>query len=216
MLNSTRQRRKEARPQELLGAAMSLFIEKGFAATRIEEVAQAAGVSKGTLYLYYPSKEDLLKAVIRESLSSSIAAGRAILEQFTGPTAELVRLALNLWWERVGLTPASGICKLVMAEARNFPEMAEFFVAEVVDPGNALLEAVIQRGIDRGEFRQVSTEYTAKVMSAAMQFVTVHLNSIGACPGCTRIDPQRFIDTMADLVLHGLERPTATPAAPAP
>src|SRR5690349_24617191 len=70
-----RQRRKEARPQELLDAALELFVEKGFAATRSEEVAARAGVAKGTLYLYYPSKEDLLKAVVRENLSAIISEG---------------------------------------------------------------------------------------------------------------------------------------------
>ncbi|HSW27014.1 MAG TPA: helix-turn-helix domain-containing protein, partial [Burkholderiaceae bacterium] len=80
-----RRRQKEARPQQLLDAALMLFVEKGFAATRAEEVAQRAGVSKGTLYLYYPSKEELLKAVIREHLSSRIAAGAALADKHRGP-----------------------------------------------------------------------------------------------------------------------------------
>src|SRR5688572_32334637 len=93
-----RQRRKDARPAELLDAALALFVEKGFAATRAEEVAQRAGVSKGTLYLYYPSKEELLKAVIREQLSSRIAAGAAEAERHRGPAAELLREVFSRWW----------------------------------------------------------------------------------------------------------------------
>ena len=79
-----RHRRKETRPQELLQAALELFVEKGFAATRAEEVAHQAGVSKGTLYLYYPSKEELFKAVVRHNVVSLIAQGREMVEQFEG------------------------------------------------------------------------------------------------------------------------------------
>src|SRR5882762_2449750 len=118
----TRQRRKEARPQELLGAALELFVEKGFAATKTEEVAERAGVSKGTLYLYYPSKEELLKAVIRQNLSQLIAEGSGMADEFEGPTSELLACLMQAWWERVGNTPAGGIHKIMMSEVRNFPE----------------------------------------------------------------------------------------------
>src|SRR5215216_2588672 len=93
-----RQRRKEARPQELLDAALELFVEKGFAATRSEEVAARAGVAKGTLYLYYPSKEDLLKAVVRENLSALIAEAASIAGSFEGTTQELLVLLMQTWW----------------------------------------------------------------------------------------------------------------------
>src|SRR3954467_10375737 len=109
-----RERRKEARPGELLDAALDLFVEKGFAATRSEEVASRAGVSKGTLYLYYPSKEELLKAVIRHNVASQIAEGIEIVRGFEGGSADLLAHVLRLWWERVGETPASGILKLMM------------------------------------------------------------------------------------------------------
>src|SRR5690242_7509647 len=105
----TRQRRKEARPQELLDAALALFVEKGFAATRSDEVAVRAGVSKGTLYLYYPSKEELLKAVIQQNYSGLIAEGAGIVDNFEGPTAELLAMLMRMWWTRVGSSPAGGI-----------------------------------------------------------------------------------------------------------
>src|SRR5215218_8282565 len=94
---ATRQRRKEARPQELLEAALALFVEKGFAATRAEEVAQRAGVSKGTLYLYYPSKEELFKAVVRQSLAALIAEGMELVQQHEGNSSSLLELLLNTW-----------------------------------------------------------------------------------------------------------------------
>jgi len=113
-----RQRRKEARPQELLEAALALFVEKGFAATRTEEVARQAGVSKGTLYLYYPSKEELFKAVVRHNLSSLIAEGAELAAQFEGSSSDLLSQLMQTWWQRIGNTPAAGIHKIVLAEVR--------------------------------------------------------------------------------------------------
>ena len=151
-----RQRRKEARPKELLDAALDLFVEKGFAATRSEEVASRAGVSKGTLYLYYPSKEELLKEVIRHNVVNQIAEGMEIVRAFEGSASELLAYVLHLWWERVGETRASGILKLMMSEVRNFPEIAQFWVDEVTSPADRMIAEIVQRGIDSGEFRQVN------------------------------------------------------------
>jgi AcrR family transcriptional regulator len=157
-LNTARRRRKEARPQELLDAALALFVEKGFAATRAEEVAQRAGVSKGTLYLYYPSKEELLKAVIAQHLSEQIAAGAAEAERFDGSCADLLGQVLTRWWVQVLASPASGIFKLMITEVRNFPEIADYYRSEVVDPAMQLVGGIVQRGIDQGEFNDVDVE----------------------------------------------------------
>ena len=121
-----RERRKEARPGELLDAALSLFVEKGFAATRVEEVAARAGVSKGTLFLYFPSKEELFKAVVRETIAGRFTEWN---EEFERRSSGEQRRAgalhcMHSWWERIGMTPASGISKLVMSEAGMFPEIA--------------------------------------------------------------------------------------------
>ena len=111
------ERRKDARPQELLAAALDLFVERGFAATRLEDVARRAGVSKGTLYLYYANKEELFKAVVRDSIVPAIGDAEDTIAVYDGHSSELLRAILFGWWERVGGTKASGIVKLVMAEA---------------------------------------------------------------------------------------------------
>jgi len=203
----TRQRRKEARPQELLDAALELFVEKGFAATRSEEVAQRAGVSKGTLYLYYPSKEELFKAVVRQTLSSLIAEGFELAGQFEGSSSDLLALLLQTWWERVGDTPAAGIHKVVIAEVRNFPELAQFYADEVITPGHQLFIDCLQRGIDRGEFRAVPLKEAAHALIAPMIFMALCRFSFGACatPGNDQIDPVAMLRTHLDLVLRGLE-----------
>jgi AcrR family transcriptional regulator len=202
----TRQRRKEARPQELLNAALDLFVEKGFSAARSDEVAARAGVSKGTLYLYFPSKEELFKAVIRSNVSVLIAQGQAIADQFVGSSAELLRLLLHTWWQRVGDTPAGGIFKIIIAEVRNFPELAQFYTDEVVIPAHRLLSGTLQRGIDRGEFRRVPLHEATHVLITPLLFMTLHKHSIGACSAMRpEIDPVRLIDTQIDLILHGLQ-----------
>ena len=146
-----RERRKEARPGELLDAALTLFVEKGFAATRVEEVAAAAGVSKGTLFLYFPSKEELFKAVVRETIAGRFGEWNEELDAFEGSSAELLRYCMQAWWERIGMTAASGITKLVMSEAGSFPEIAAFYTQAVIEPGNALVRSILERGVRRGD-----------------------------------------------------------------
>jgi AcrR family transcriptional regulator len=206
----SRQRRKEARPQELLEAALDLFVEKGYAATRSEEVAIRAGVSKGTLYLYYPSKEDLLKEVVRHNVVNQITEGIDLIRQFEGNTAELLAMVLRLWWERVGETRASGILKLMMSEARNFPEIAQFYVDEVIEPSHAMLEEMVQRGIDRGEFRPVIVNDVVHALITPLLFLVMNKHSLGACSVGSMLDPKPIIEAQIDLVLHGLQTPART------
>ena len=203
-----RQRRKQTRPQELLDAALTLFVEKGFAVTRAEEVARAAGVSKGTLYLYYPSKEELFKAVVRHNLSSLIAEGMGLLEQHQGSSSELLVCLMTTWWERVGSTPAAGIHKVVLSEVRNFPELADFYSTEVIEPGEFLFSTVVQRGIDSGEFRPVPVREVAHALMAPMILLSLHRHSFGACqPPCAAapVDALALMHTHLDLALRGLQ-----------
>lgn len=205
--SGARQRRKQARPQELLDAALELFVEKGYAATRTDEVAQRAGVSKGTLYLYYPSKEELFKAVVRHNLSSLIAEGEELAGAFAGSSSDLLATLMRIWWERVGSTSAAGIHKIVLAEVRNFPEMAQFYTDEVIIPADRLFSGCVARGIEQGEFRAMPVHEVAHALIAPLIFMAVHRHSFGACPvhGGVDIEPCMMLQTHLDLVLRGLE-----------
>jgi TetR/AcrR family transcriptional regulator len=206
-----RERRKEARPGELLAAALDLFVEKGFAATRAEEVAQRAGVSKGTLFLYFPSKEELFKAVVREHIGGTIRAAFSELDSFPGSSSEMIHFLMTQWWQRYGNTKASGISKLMMSESNNFPELALFYQQEVIIPGHQLIEKVIQRGINSGEFRQVDVEYAVFSMLAPIMFLIMWKHSMsGCCPSGEKIEPERYLKTQADIVAHGLRNPAFT------
>ena len=203
----TRQRRKLERPQELLDAALELFVEKGFAATRAEEVAARAGVSKGTLYLYYPSKEELFKAVVRENIANKFPAWQEEFATFEGSSSDMLRYALVSWWERIGKTRVSGITKLVMSEAQNFPEIAAFYQEEVIKPGNAMIRSILERGVQSGEFRDMDLEQAVHIIVAPMIFLMMWKHSMGACAASAEIvDPERFIHMQVDVLLHGIDR----------
>jgi TetR/AcrR family transcriptional regulator len=209
-----RERRKEARPGELLDAALDLFVEKGFAATRAEEVAARAGVSKGTLFLYFQSKEELFKAVVRENISGRFTEWRAELETFEGTTSELLAYCMNSWWERVGLTRASGLTKLMMSEAKNFPDIAAFYQQEVIMPGHSLIRSILQRGVDRGEFRPMDLDYAVYVVIAPMIFLILSRHSGGVCLSSEiDLDPQKYIAFQVETILNGISAPAVAAAA---
>ena len=198
-----RERRKQARPQELLDAALTLFVEKGFAATKVEDVAGLAGVSKGTLFLYFSSKEDLFKAVIRSNLADHFPVWNQEFTDFTGTTAEMVDYAMQSWWKRIGNTTASGITKLVTSEASNFPDVVQFYEAEVMRPGHALFQKILQRGIDQGEFKTFDTDSAVYSLVAVIVFLSMWKHSLSPCCTTSMLDPVIFLRNHVDALMHG-------------
>lgn len=206
--HNKRERRKEARPGELLQAALELFVEKGYAATRAEEVATRAGVSKGTLFLYFSSKEDLFKAVIQSNLSRHLMAWNQEFEGFEGSSADMLTYGLTSWWTQIGSTLAGGITKLVMSEARNFPEIASFYEREVVKPGQHLIERILQRGIDRGEFRPMDVHHACMSLVCAMMYLMMWKHALGPCSATSpSFDPETFLLTHLNTMLNGFRHP---------
>jgi len=200
------ERRKDARPGEILDAALELFVEKGFAATRLEDIAQRAGVSKGTVYLYFDSKEELFKAVIRSGIVRAIEEAEQMVAAFPGSSADLLRQLYNAWWQTIGSRKLSGIPKLMISEAQNFPELARFYNAEVIQRGSQLFGRTIQRGIDRGEFRHVNVDYTVRAMVAPliMRAILEHSFLRCGCAGPEDFDAPAYFEHTLGLVLDGL------------
>lgn len=151
-------RRKDARRPEIMAAAVELFTERGFAATRLEDVAKRAGVSKGTLYLYFANKEDLFKSLVRELLVVNLAELEELVHSHTGPSFEILERMLAVIGQRIIDTPAVMLPKLMIAEAANFPDLATFYVEEVVQRAMRIVAQVSARGIARGEFRPLPFE----------------------------------------------------------
>jgi len=196
-------RRKEARPEEITAAALELFVERGFAATRLEDVATRAGVSKGTLYLYFANKEDLFKAVVREGLVSPIAEMKGFVAQYPGSSFELLRMLILGWWEKVGATRMSGIPKLLLGESGNFPELVRFYLAEVVEPGHEVMKAIVRRGIERGEFRNVNPEDAALLIAAPLLQMMLWRSALEP-QSARKMDTARHLEAHMDMLRHGL------------
>jgi len=204
-------RRKEARPQELLSAALDLFVERGYVATRLDDIARNAGVSKGTLYLYFTNKEDLFKAVVRENVVPVLGEAEETIGRFEGSSADLFRDIMMCWWERIGNTKLSGLTKLMMAESGNFPDVARFYHEEVVSRGNALVIRMLERGIERGEFRPIDVEQAMNVIVAPVVMLMLWNHSFNACR-LEPLNPQDYLNCFIDLILRGLlVKPDATP-----
>ena len=201
-----RERRKEARPGELLDAALSLFVSKGFSATKVEDVAASAGVSKGTLFLYFSSKEDLFKAVIRANLADHFPAWNQEFEEFQGTTPAMLEYAMVSWWQRIGSTDASGITKLVMSEANNFPEVVQFYDQEVIRPGHELFQRILQRGIDSGEFVVFNTEQAVHSLVSAILYVTMCKHALACNASHNTLNPETFLRNHVDLMVQAWRR----------
>lgn len=203
---AVRQRRKEARPHELLAAALEVFVEKGFATSRSEEVAARAGVSKGTLYLYYPSKEELLKAVIRHYLGEEVRAGALEVARHEDAEPAVLFGVLADWWQRVYDSPASGVFKLIMTEARNFPDISAFYLSEVIDPGSRLIGQMLERGVQRGRLRPMDIDSVTHSIILPMVMLCLHKHAVGTCMQLPQrsFEPARFIRDHIALVLRGV------------
>src|SRR6059036_1399303 len=188
-------RRKHARPEEILAAALATFVERGYASAKLEDVARRAGVTKGTVYLYFESKEALFKAVVRETIVPVIAQGEALARSFTGSARELLEQLVREYWRLVGETALAGIPKLMMAEAATFPELTRFYYDEVVARGHRLMAGVIERGVKNGEFRPVDVMLAAKLaMSPLMHAAVVRRAFVSCMPEGFNV--QKYLDTL--------------------
>lgn len=148
-----RRRNKAARPAELIDAAIDVFARKGYAAARMEDVARRAGVAKGTVYVYYKDKEALFQAAVRHLIGPAIASAEHAVDDFKGPTDQLLRLLIGTVYQRIVNSRAPALLRLLIAEAGRFPELADFYHREVLSRGLAAMKRVLARGIERGEFR---------------------------------------------------------------
>ena len=176
--NSRWRRRKESRPGEIIEAALELFVANGFSATRLDEVAKLAGVSKGTVYLYFDSKEDLFRAVVQQIIIPEIEKAEQQASRFQGNQRELLTLLISNWWNVIGKTRLAGIPKLMISEASNFPELAEFYLEKVVTRARNIIKNSIVAGIEQGEFIPSDPIVTTRLLMAPMLFAVIWEKSL--------------------------------------
>ena len=195
-------RRKTARPAEILSAALASFAERGFAATRLEDVAARAGVTKGTLYLYFDNKEELFKAVVRQELVPNLERAEAMVAGSAAPSLDLLEQLVRSFARIIG-SPLGAIPKLVLTEAGNFPDLARFYRDAVVERGKALFRKVIERGVAAGEIRPVDIENAVTCVVAPLLLAALWRHSFERHAG-RDLDLDALCRAELDLLRRGL------------
>ena len=200
-------RRKTARPSEIVAAALDVFAEKGFAAARLDEIAARAGVSKGALYLYFETKEELFRAVVTEAVTPNLQAVRVMAEAWTGRFADLAPLILGRLAQIASTSRIPAVAKTVIGESRNFPDLAKVWHDNVVSQGLGLITGLIARAQGTGEIRPGDPRLYAISLAGPMVagFIWREVfEPVGAEP----IDVARLAEQHARTVLHGMLVPT--------
>ncbi len=197
------QRRAEDRPREICAAALEVFAEKGFAAAKLDEIARRAGVSKGTLYLYFKDKEELFRAVVRDTVAPNIEAVREAVLAADLPFAQIVPMFLARFAEVANRLPVGAVAKMVIGESRNFPELAKVWHDQVASRALAMLSGLIEKAQARGEVRAGDPRLHAFTLMGPMLMGVIYretLQPVGGAP----LDIEALARQHAETVLAGL------------
>jgi AcrR family transcriptional regulator len=196
-------RRKEARPQEILEAALSVFAEKGLSAARMDDIAARAGVTKGTIYLYFPSKNDVFKALLSSHITERLKTIGAMVDGFDGPTPQLIATIIRFAGNVLVNSENVVLPKIVIAEITKFPELLRFYREEVIERGLGLWEAILKRGVLRGEFRPIPVAHVARLCVAPLLFAAIWRTTFAELDK-DPYDVNALIETHIDVLLKGL------------
>ena len=196
-------RRKQARPGEILDAALGVFAEKGFAAARMEDIAARAGVTKGTIYLYFPSKEDVFKTLAREHVGSTIADAVEQAKGYQGSVRDFLAMIFAIMAAKLEQDHVAIFPKIIIAESGNFPELARFWRTEVIDKAMGMASSIIAKGIARGEIRDVNPDYVARSCMSAMLMCLIW-RAVFASTDDVPFDFKKFLAAHLDIVMRGL------------
>ncbi|HVL18826.1 MAG TPA: TetR/AcrR family transcriptional regulator [Gemmatimonadales bacterium] len=201
------QRRPDARPEEILEAAKHVFGESGYAGTKLEDVARRAGVSKGTLYLYFDSKEALFREMVRAKVVTALAHAEETVRTFDGSSRELLVILVSSMYRRLRDDGMARVGRVVQAELPSFPELAQFYFEEVILRSRRLVSRVLERGVESGEFREVSHGFAARGL-ASLLVHTAQLQCFFHDFDPDQLSDEAALGGLVDLYLHGvLARP---------
>ena len=200
-LKTRRHRRKDERPHEILKAALEIFTQYGYAATRLDDVAERAGISKGTIYLYFPSKEELFAEVVRHAILPHFETIEALAEQ-GGSAEEILRQQLETIYSKLVSTEVRYIPRLIIGEGTRFPELAEFYYREIISRCHRTLREVIQRGVESGEFRASALSWQPQAILSPALSAVIWLTLFDKY---SPLDLDAYFQTHVDLLMHGLK-----------
>ncbi len=192
----------EDRPEQIIKAALQVFGECGLANARLQDIAERAGVSKGTIYLYFPNKEELFREMIRQTAVAAIAKAEQALTHGT-PTAQLLAF-MRGYWTFVRSPVFSTIYRLVLGELHQFPDLAKFYAHEVVARGQRLLGGIIRRGIDAGEFREIDPMIAARMLVALVVMNGIWRDEHTGVPLLAHKSDEEVFNELAQFYLHSI------------
>ena len=192
----------EDRPHQIIKAALEVFGECGLANARLQDIAERAGVSKGTIYLYFPNKEELFREMIRQTAVAAIE--RAEQANVPGtPSAQLVAF-MRGYWAFVRSPVFITIYRLVLAELHQFPDLARFYAQEVVARGQKLLSEIIRRGVDAGEFREIDPMVAARMLVAIIVMNGIWRDEHTGVPVLAHKSDDEVFSELAQFYLHAI------------
>lgn len=195
------------RPSQIINAALEAFSEHGFAAAKLDDIARRAGVSKGTIYLYFESKDELFKAVVNDTIGAQVR--NAALVPAPKSASEAIERALRAHWALATQPKFDGWFRILVAELPKHPDLLEFYNREVIDHAWAMFEEIITRGIASGEFRPMDARLAVGFTNA---LVVMHRHWMSSCsirPEYQSRDRQQLIDGIVDFALHALKNPAS-------
>ena len=198
-----RQRRPDDRPAEILSAALDLFSERGYSATRMEDVASRAGLSKAAIYLYFKDKMSLLQALVQTTVGNNLLMARSMAEGHDGPVGELLAKVMGFMAGRIGDTRMPDLVKLIISESRAYPEIGRFYLDNVINVGLPFFETLIRRGVETGEFRAVDPKLAVKSMVAPVLLAAIW-RTVFEPIGADKLDVEAFIRHSQETLLRGL------------
>ena len=202
----------EERPRQILEAALSVFAERGLTAARLDDIAKRAGLSKGTIYLYFPNKEELFREVVRDSVIAFIERGEARLESLGDPLQALDAWMEGYWaWLRSPVFPA--MHRLVNSEFHSFPDLAAFYAKEVIERAHRLVGGMLERAMDAGQLRRTDPLGGARLLSALFVTHALWYHQGTSIKSIAHIPDDVIFGQLRDFFLHAM-RPDASVAAP--
>jgi len=167
-----RELQKEARRTAIIDAALDAFTQQGFTATKLDEVAVRAGIGKGTIYLYFDSKENLFEEVVRQTLFPIRDAAEARVDNFTGSAAELLTLHLSHFYSAMSNSKIPPLMAMLAGEAWRFPSIAEFFYEEIISKSQRILRRILNKGVESGEFHPDANNLYLQLLTAPVLIST--------------------------------------------
>jgi len=200
--SESRRRRKAQRPQEIIEAAFAEFSRNGYATTTLDHIAERAGVTKGTIYVYFENKEHLFISMVRELMKATLDTVQDMFERHEGSTAELLRAQFSFIYRHiVEDRRRREMVRMLIAEASRFPALADRYYEEIHQPCMELLKQAIRRGMDRGEIRRSPATECPLVIIAPIALVDLWMMMFD---DRHPLDLKAYFDAHLDLALNGL------------